>query len=112
MAACALRICAVLLHLLADGEDFAVLAAIDERGDIWRRRRRWGAQNVFQYPLAADSRRGPIGVGCHHQNTSLPQKSLPVFILQRHAPKMAAVHVWNSVVAGQTFIQERVDRER
>src|SRR5439155_1772035 len=62
-------------------------------------------------PLAANHRRGPGGIRRHRENTALSEQTAPLIVLaQRDTAKAAAVHVGNSVMLRQSFIQERVVR--
>src|SRR5207302_788778 len=44
------------------------------------------------------------------QQTSLPQQPSSILIRQRHAPEVAPANIWNSVVPGQTLIDEGIVR--
>jgi len=56
--------------------------------------------------LANDGR--PVGIRVHGQQTALTQESAPrvKFGTERHPPEVAAVHIRNSVMTSQTFVEE------
>src|SRR6185369_13959433 len=71
----------------------------------WRR----SAENILEDPFPANHRRGPIGTRGARQNRALTQQTAAHTVFrQRHPPESFAKHAWNSVVPGETFVQERV----
>ena len=48
----------------------------------------------------------------HGQHARLAQQAPSVLIGERHAPEVASVHVGNSVVPGELFVEERVFRRQ
>jgi hypothetical protein len=74
VAARAGRILAMLGQPLAHREAANRHAVFLQRRHVGGRRRRRHAQNVVQYPLAANHRRGAGGVGGHRQDAGVPQQ--------------------------------------
>ena len=68
------------------------------------------AQNILQNPLTAQHRRGPVGVRGHQVNAPFSQQSAAHVQIpfQLHAPELGSINVWNPIMHGQTFVDERV----
>src|SRR5437667_9938692 len=100
MATRARRIRAVLFHSLAHCERVCI-PVIFKRRNIWRRGRGWRAEKILEQPLATKRRSRPRGIRGDHENASLAQKSLPILVLQCHAPKVASADVGNTIMLGE-----------
>ena len=74
----------------------AVLAALLQRRDIGRRRRRRRAEHVLEQPLAPQHGRGPVGIRRHRQDAALAEQAAAIAVGEGHAPEVAAVDVRES----------------
>ena len=111
MAAGAHRIRAVLRHLLAHRQHLRRVPLFLQLGHVCRRRRRCRAENVFQDPLAADHRRGPVRTRRPGQNRALSQQPAAHAVAgKRNLPEALAIDAGNAVVLRQPLVQERVVR--
>ncbi len=89
----------------------AVHGVVLERRHVGQRWRRRHAEQVVEHPLAANHRRRPGRVRRDGQDAALPQQSAaPAVVGQRDAPETVAVHVRDTVVLRQPFVDERVFR--
>src|SRR4051812_40843654 len=80
-----------------------------QRPDVAWGRRRWCSDDVFEYPAAANDWRSAGRVRGDSENTSVPQQSAPfTFGGGGHATETIAIDVGNSVMFGETFVQECV----
>src|SRR6188472_3996086 len=84
----------------------AVLAALFERRNIWRRRRWRRREDGFEKVLPADGRRRAGRIGRHRQHGRFPEESEPILVGERDAPEMAAVDTRNAVVARELLVEE------
>ena len=73
-----------------------------------RRRRRRGAQQTLQNPLAALHHRSPVGVRGDRENAALPQQSAAVRVGERHAAELRAVDIGDAVVLRQALVEKSV----
>src|SRR5690606_25789334 len=75
------------------------------------RRRRWGrrAEQVLEDPLAADDRRGAVGIRSDRQYAAVAEEpATRVVGRQPHAPEVRTLDVRDAVVARDALVQERV----
>src|SRR5437870_9105213 len=89
---------AVLFHQFTHGTRLGVFVIFLERRNVWRRRRRRRAENVLQYPFAAQHRRSAVGVRSDRENTALTKQPHPSLISDRDAAEPASVNVRDAVV--------------
>src|SRR2546426_5462285 len=104
------RILAMLFHELTQRQRLTLGSTVVQTRNVGRRWR-WGRpQQVLQQPLAAQNNRGAVGIRIDSQETALAEKSTPYIKVrsERHAPKITAVHVGNSVMTRQTLVQKRI----
>src|SRR5262249_59303131 len=99
------RVLAVLLHALPERPDDG---RIVERRDVGGRRWRRRAQQVLEDPLAAHDWRRAIRLRRCCQDAALPEQTPALAVSKRHAPELAAVDLWNAVVACEPLVHERV----
>ena len=97
----------MLLHLLAQRERLAVFLR-HQLGHIGRRRRRRRAEQVLENPLAALHDRGAVRIRRDGQNAALAQQTATIRVGQRHAAELRPIDLWNAVVLGEAFVDERV----
>jgi len=76
--------------------------------DLGRRRRRRRAEQILQYPLAANDGRGPVGVRGHHQYAALAEQAEARGIVERDPAEMAAVHAIDTVMPRDALGQKCV----
>ena len=108
MAGSAHRIGPVLLHLLAHRERLTIMILRLQCRNTGRRRRRRGAQQSLQNPLAALHHRSPIGVRGHRENAALPQQSAAVRVGESHAAELRAVNIGDAVMLRQPLVEKSV----
>ncbi len=76
MAVGADGIAAMLRHRFPHRQPLAGVAGLgDEGGDVRRRRRRRRAEDVRQHVLAAQHRRGPVGIRRQHQDAAVTEQA-------------------------------------
>src|SRR5207247_8157598 len=69
------------------------------------------SQDVLEDPFAAHDRRRPRGIRRDRQDTGLAkQPASPAVVVQRDPTEAAPIHVWDSVMLGEPFVDERVIR--
>ena len=95
-------------HSLTNRARLTFLTGVLQRRNLGRRRRRWRAEQVCEDPLAAQHRRGPVGIRSHRQDTGLTEETSTLPVIERHSPKVVAIDIGNSVMLRQTFVHERV----
>ena len=101
----------MLFHALADRSFVAPAAvAFFKSRHVRRRQRRRSTQNVFENPPASRHRRSSIGDRSHEEYASLAEQAPSSAILKSDAAEPAPVDVGNTVVPGQTLINERIVR--
>ncbi len=99
---------AVLLHALAQaaGEDGLLLFA--QLRDVRRGRRRRGAQDVLQYPLAALDGGGAGGIGGDGEDAALGEDADAAAILENHILEVWTEVLIDPIVAGEAVVEEAV----
>jgi hypothetical protein len=100
----------VILEPRPDRLAFSLRSLVAERRHVWRRRRRRSAEDVFEQPLAAQDRRGAVGIGRDGQEAGMAEQPAALRVAERDAAEPAAGHVWHAIVARQPLVQERVVR--
>ena len=83
----------MLFHLLAHRQKRAIFAMGFERRDIGRRRRRRGAQEILQNPLATLHHRGPVGIGRDGEDAALSEQAAAALALQRYPAELRAIDI-------------------
>src|SRR5690606_29551811 len=76
--------------------------------DIGWRRRRWRAQQFFQYPIATQYNRRAVTVGRTQHHRALAKQAEAALIVERYAAELCAVYLINAVMSGQALIQKCV----
>ena len=104
------RVRAVLLHALAHRAQPAVfrLRRRFEVRHVRRRRRRRRAEQHFHHPLAAQHRRGAIGVRRQRQDAAVAEQAAPPRVRIRHLAELVADDVRDAVVLREPLVDERV----
>src|SRR5215468_9552851 len=104
------RVTTMRRHTLAHRKIGRHIAFV-ERRDVGRRRWRRGAEDVLQHENSAKYGRCPRRIRGHRQHAALPQQPATMaFGCERHTAEPAAIHVGNSIVFCQPFIEEGIIR--
>src|SRR2546427_1490385 len=65
---------------------------------------------IFENQSATRTRRCPVGFGGQRKKAALPKQSSARRGLDRNAPEVGSVNVWNAVVLREPLVDERVIR--
>ena len=103
-------IVAMRLHLFSHRNKLRRGGIFRQGRHIRRRKRRRGAEDIFENPLASRHRRSSGRNRRDQQNTALAQQAAARVIRQLHAAKAAAVDAWYPIMLCQAFVDEGVIR--
>src|SRR5262249_3866829 len=104
------RVLSMSLHPLAHGPWMPIRTFVIQRGHVRRRRWRRRAEHVVEDQPSTQHGGRANGQRLERQDTSMAQQAASRTSLGGHALKAASVEVWNSVVASQAVVDERVIR--
>ena len=98
----------MLLQARPQRHRLGIMGILGQCGHVGRRLRRRRAQQIVQYPLAPENRRGAGGKRRDRQHAAVAEQPATVAIGKGHPAKSVTNHVGNVVVLGQPAIHKRV----
>src|SRR5467141_2379690 len=97
------------LEPVANRSGPSTITPLRQRRNIGRWWRRRCPEDVFEQPLAAQDWRGPIRIRRDREQAPMAkQPAALVRVRQRDPSEPAPIHIRNTIVPGEPFVQERV----